>query len=100
MHRHAVHNAGLGLIEVMRRCADHTRRSKIGAGAAAVEALATKLAGPKTRLKTRTAVETAAATALTETGSARWLDVTITETVEESFRQENRGRPGADTRYR
>ena len=79
---------------------EHARRSKIEAGAAAVEALATKLAGPKTRLKTRAAAETAAATALTETGSARWLDVTITESLEESFRQETRGRPGADTRYR
>ena len=78
----------------------HARRSRIEAGAAAIYALATKLASPKTRLKTRAAVEAAATTALTDTGSARWLDATITETVEESFRQENRGRPGTDTRYR
>jgi transposase len=78
----------------------HTRRSRIEAGVAAIDALNTRLAGPKTRLKTRAAVEAAAAAALTEAGAARWLEVTVTETVEETFRQENRGRPGAETRYR
>jgi transposase len=78
----------------------HTRRSRIEAGVAAIDALNIRLAGPKTRLKTRAAVEAAAATALTEAGAARWLEVTVTETVEETFRQENRGRPGAETRYR
>ncbi len=95
---------GLGIVWVhstVKAARDqHARRSRIEAGVAAIDALATKLASPKTRLKTRAAVEAAATTALTDTGSARWLDVTVTETVEESFRQENRGRPGADTRYR
>jgi hypothetical protein len=71
----------------------HARRSRIEAGTAAIDELNTKLAGPKTRLKTRTAVEQAAAKALADTGSARWLEVTVTETVQESFRQEKRGRP-------
>lgn len=79
---------------------EHARRSRIEAGVAAIDTLAAKLAGPKTRLKTRAAVEQAAAAALAEAGAARWLAVTITETVEETFRQENRGRPGTDTRYR
>jgi transposase len=79
---------------------EHARRSRIEAGAAAIDALNARLAGPKTRLKTRAAVEQAAATALADTGAARWLDVTITETVQESFRQDQRGRPGVDTRYR
>jgi transposase len=79
---------------------EHARRSRIEAGTAALDELAVKLAGPKTRLKTRAAVEAAAAAALDKTGSARWFSVTVGETVEESFRQENRGRPGADTRYR
>ena len=78
----------------------HTRRSKIEAGAAALDALNLKLAGPKTRLKTRAAAEQAIAKALTDTGSARWLQVTVTEHIQEGFRQEKRGRPGADTRYR
>ena len=79
---------------------EHTRRSKIEAGAAALDALNLKLAGPKTRLKTRAAVEQATAKALADTGSARWLQVTIDENIDEGFRQEKRGRPGADTRYR
>ena len=78
----------------------HTRRSRIQAGVAAIDALSAKLAGPKTRLKTRTAVEQTASKALAEAGAARWLDVTVTETIQETFRQEKRGRPGADTRYR
>ena len=78
----------------------HARRSKIEAGTTAIDELNTKLAGPKTRLKTRPAVEQAAAKALADTGSARWIEVTVTETVEERYRQEKRGRPGTDTRYR
>ena len=64
----------------------HARRTRIEAGVAAIDELATKLAGPKTRLKTRAAVEAAAAAALDKTDSARWLQVTVTETVEDSFR--------------
>jgi len=79
---------------------EHARRSRIEAGAAAIDALNTKLAGPKTRLKTRAAVDQAAVKALTDTGATRWLDITVTETLEEDFRQEKRGRPGNDTRYR
>ena len=78
----------------------HARRCRIEAGTTAIDALNTRLAGPKTRLKTRAAVEQAAAQALAQTGSARWLETTATETVEESFRQEKRGRPGTGTRYR
>ena len=79
---------------------EHARRCRIEAGVTTIDALNARLAGPKTRLKTRAAVDQAAATALADADAARWLDVTVTETVEESFRQEKRGRPGADTRYR
>ena len=79
---------------------EHARRARIEAGAAAIDELATRLTGPKTRLKTRAAVEQAIAKALADTGCARWLQVTVTESIEEGFRQEKRGRPGADTRYR
>jgi transposase len=78
----------------------HARRCRIEAGVAAIEALNTRLAGPKTRLKTRPAVEAAAAAALAEAGAARWIEVTVTQTVQDTFRQEKRGRPAADTRYR
>jgi transposase len=76
------------------------RQARVEAGAAAIDALATKLAGPKCRLKTRAAVEDAAAAALADAGAARWIGFTITETVEETYRQERRGRPSASTRYR
>src|SRR6266516_173310 len=76
------------------------RQARIEAGAAAIDALAAKLAGPKCRLKTRVAVEQEATAALAQAGAARWIAFTVGETVEETFRQEHRGRPGADTRYR
>jgi transposase len=78
----------------------HARRSRTEAGAAAIDELNNKLAGPKTRLKTHAAAGQAAAAALAETGAARWIEATVTETLEETFRQEKRGRPGATTRYR
>jgi len=76
------------------------RQGRIEAGAAAIDALAAKLASPKSRLRTRTAVDQAAAAALADAGAARWITVTIGETVEETYRQERRGRPGTNTRYR
>ena len=77
-----------------------TRQARIQAGAAAIDALAAKLAGPKCRIKTRVAVEQAAAAALATTGATRWIDITVTETVEETYHQERRGRAGPNTRYR
>jgi hypothetical protein len=76
-----------------------SRQARIEAGAA-IDALAAKLAGPKCRLKTRVALEQEAAAVLADAGAARWITVTIGETVEETFRQERRGRPGTNTRYR
>ena len=77
------------------------RQARIETGAAAIDALATRLAGPKCRLKTRVAVEDEAAAALARAGAGaeRWVSYTIEEAVEETYRQERRGRPGKDTRY-
>lgn len=77
-----------------------SRSARVEAGVAALEALATRLAGPKCRLKTRVAVTEAATAALDAAGASRWIQATVGETVEDSFRQERRGRPGKDTRYR
>ena len=76
------------------------RQGRIEAGAAAIDALAARLAGPKCRLKTRVAIEEEAAAALARAGATRWITITINETTEETYRQEHRGRPGTDTRYR
>jgi transposase len=77
-----------------------TRQARIEAGAAAIDALAARLAGPKCRLKTRVAVEHEADAALTRAGADRWVSYSVAETVQETFRQERRGRPGTNTRYR
>ena len=76
------------------------RQTRIEAGVAAIEALDTKLAGPRCRLKTRVAVEQAATTALTNTRADRWVTFTVTETIDKTYKQERRGRPGPATRYR
>lgn len=78
----------------------HARNTRIEAGISAIEDLNTRLAGPKTRFKTHAAVAGALEKALTRTRAARWLEVRIEETVEETFRQEKNGRPGPATRYR
>jgi transposase len=76
------------------------RQARIEAGVAAIEELDTKLAGPRTRFKTRVAVEQAATAALTGAHADRWVTFTVTETVDKTYKQERRGRPGPATRYR
>ena len=76
------------------------RAARIEAGLAAIDAVAARLATPKTRIKTKVAVEEAASNALAGAGATRWVGFTITEATKESFRQELRGRPGSATRYR
>lgn len=77
-----------------------SRRDRIGRAIAALDDLNQRLASPKTRMKTTAAVEAAATTALDKAGATRWISYAVTETTEETFRQEKRGRPGANTRYR
>lgn len=77
-----------------------TRAARIEAGLAAIDADATRLASPKTRIKTRVAAEQAATTALAGAGATRWVGFTITAASDVSFHQELRGRPGSATRYR
>lgn len=76
------------------------RRDRIARGIAALDQLNTRLASPKSRIKTTVAVEQAATTALEQAGATRWIGFTVTEKVEQTLRQEKRGRPGANTRYR
>ena len=75
------------------------RMARTEAGIAAIDALDTKLAGPRNRLKTRAAVEEAAATALAETRADRWVTFTISETTTKTYKQARPGRPGAATNY-
>ena len=77
-----------------------SRRARIAKGIAALDDLNGRLASPRTRIKTVVAVEAAAVAALEAAGATRWVSFDVTETTEETFRQEKRGRPGANTRYR
>lgn len=76
------------------------RQARIERGIAAIEALAAKLAGPRPRQRTRASVDAAATSALIQAGAERWVDYRVTEAVEATFRQERRGSPAQETRYR
>jgi transposase len=77
-----------------------TRQTRLEAGAAALEALDVRLAGPRSRFKTRVAVEQAATDALADTHSQRWVTFTVTETITKTYKQARAGRPGPATDYR
>ena len=62
--------------------------------------LSRRLAGPRARISSLVAAEEAAAALLSATGAQRWISVKVTEATTETIRQEKRGRPGKDTRYR
>jgi transposase len=76
------------------------RAERIERARRALTELSERLAGPRARVSSRVAAEEAAAALLASTGAERWVTVIVTETVEERYRQEKRGRPGKDTRYR
>jgi transposase len=58
------------------------------------------LAGPRARITTRVAAHDAATEILDTSSAEQYVTFTVTETEEQRFRQEKRGRPGNDTRYR
>jgi transposase len=80
---------------------DETARTdRIDRARRALAELSARLSGPRARVSTRVAAEEAATALLASTGAQRWVTVTVTDTIEERYRQEKRGRPGNDTRYR
>jgi transposase len=81
-------------------CDAEARRARIEQGMLALESVQARLAGPRTRIKTLVTAHEAAQAALTSSGAARWISYDIDQTTQEGFRQEKRGRPGKDTRYR
>jgi len=76
------------------------RSTAIEKGLAAIEALEARLSSPRSRLRSKVAVEQAAASTLGEAGASRWITPSVTEDKTVSYCQESRGRPGAATRYR
>jgi transposase len=76
------------------------RHQRIQRTLTALAELNERLAGPRARITTRVGVEDAANDILDHGAAEQYVTFTITETTEERFRQEKRGRPGKDTRYR
>lgn len=82
-----------------QRLDEAARSERIQRARRALAELGQRLAGPRARISSRVAAEEATAATLAATGAQRWITVTVTETTEETVRQEKRGRPGKDTRY-
>jgi len=82
-----------------QRLDEAARGARIQRARRALKDLDERLAGPRARISSRVAAEEATAATLTATGAQRWVAATVTETTEETHRQEKRGRPGKNTRY-
>ncbi len=76
------------------------RRARITKASERLDALAARLAGPKARIRTKPGADEAVRAVLRDAGVERFFDIALKETVEASYRQARRGRPGKDTRYR
>ena len=77
-----------------------TRQRRIADGIAALDALNQRLLSPRTRLRDRVSIAAEADQALEECSASRWVGYEIQEVTEIRHRQESRGRPGRNTRYR
>jgi transposase len=76
------------------------RATRLQRATDALEDLARRLAGPKCRLKTRVAVEDAARAVLDDTDTTRFFDLHVRQDQQRTYRQEHRGSPSANTRFR
>jgi len=63
-------------------------------------ALCEKLRSPRTRYRAEAKVAEAVEAILADCQATEWITTEIVPRVEESYRQDRRGRPGKDTRYR
>jgi len=75
------------------------RTDRIERAGGGLDELKARLAAPRCRLKTRVAIEAAAAAIVADTGAGRWARFDVAEHVEVTHRQEQRGRPGPNSRY-
>jgi transposase len=65
-----------------------------------LDELGRKLASPRTRYRERAQVCEAVEAIVRECEVENWLTVEVKETTHETYRQERRGRPGENTRYK
>lgn len=80
---------------------DARRRSdSIQAAGTALQKLRARLEGPRPRFQSRAAVAQAVEEILRQTDAERWIGFELTSVDEAHFRQEKRGRPGKNTRWR
>lgn len=77
-----------------------SRLARVTEAHAGLAELATSLSSPRCRLKSQQAVEDAAAKVIAAHGATRWVRFSVADDVEVEYRQEHRGRPGKDTRYK
>jgi transposase len=77
----------------------HARQQRIERAVRQLTELREKLASPRTRHRERAKVAATVEAILTETQTEGWIEVTIEERTEETFRQQRRGRPTAETLY-
>jgi transposase len=76
------------------------RADRIEQATTALDELAAKLTSPRCQLRSHAAVHDAAHAIVADTGTTRWIRYSVADTVEHEHRQERRGRPGPNTRYR
>ncbi len=75
------------------------REGKLAKALEGLEELAHRLQSPRTKLRSRGAVEKAVEKAVGP-AARPWMEVKVWEERVETYRQETRGRPGNETRYR
>lgn len=78
---------------------EHARRERLARATQDLQALQRKLRGPRPR-RDRAQVEHDVHALLTHLTVDRYLNVRVVEEAEHRYRQEHRGRPGPETRYR
>jgi transposase len=77
-----------------------SRTDRIERARTSLAALNEKLASGRSKMRSAVAAQDAAAAAIAEAGAGRWVAAEVKEVIEVTHRQERRGRPGPDTRYR
>lgn len=89
-----IHSSGKATRDAM------TRAGRIQRASVALEAISSRLAGPKCRLRTRAVVEEEARAALNELDASAYFELFVREERQRSYHQVGPGGPGANTRYR
>jgi len=77
-----------------------SRQDRIVRGLKELDTFKAKLEGPRCRYSTFEGVELAVKKILSETGAQAWISHQIHQCKKERYRQERRGRPGKDMRWR